>query len=102
VHDVVKALLACIENSKGEGEVFNIGSGKPVTVNDLARAILDLTESDLKVRHERTRQGDIEHSYADIAKAEKLLGYRPSRSLEEGLRGLLAEGNFSMKPSLRL
>jgi nucleoside-diphosphate-sugar epimerase len=54
------------------------------------------------VRHERPRQGDIEHSYADISKAEKLLGYRPSMSLEEGLRGLLAEGDFSMKPSLRL
>jgi UDP-glucose 4-epimerase len=102
VHDVVKALLACIENSKGEGEVFNIGSGKPITVNDLAKAILDLTESDLRVRHEKPRQGDIEHSYADISKAEKLLGYRPSMSLEEGLRGLLTEGNFSMKPSLRL
>jgi len=94
VHDVVTALLSCMENSKAEGEVFNIGTGKPVTINELARTVLELFGLDLEVRHERARKGEILQSYADIAKARKLLGYKPTVSLADGLRGLLGEGVF--------
>jgi len=57
VHDVVCALQACMENSRAEGEIFNIGTGKQVTVNELAKTVLDLFGLDLEIRHERARKG---------------------------------------------
>jgi UDP-glucose 4-epimerase len=94
VHDVVGALQACMENSRAEGEIFNIGTGKPVSINELAKTVLELFGLDLEIRHERARKGEIIHSYGDIAKARKLLGYKPTVALADGLRGLLGEGVF--------
>ena len=47
VIDVVEAVLASMKSSKAVGEVFNIGSGKHTSINELAEAILDLTDSKL-------------------------------------------------------
>jgi len=94
VFDVVSALVACIEKSAAEGEVFNIGTGAAVSINELARVVLDLFGLELPVRHERARAGEILHSYADASKARRVLGFKPSVSLAEGLRGLLGEGVF--------
>jgi nucleoside-diphosphate-sugar epimerase len=95
VHDVVSALLACMENSRADGEVFNIGTGKAVTVNELAETVLSLTGLNLGIRHEKPRAGDIEQSFADISKAQGVLGFKPRVSLEDGLRDLLCENGFS-------
>lgn len=95
VCDVVKAVLASVENDRALGEVFNIGSGRPISINALAKTVLELVGSDLEVFHEQPRLDEIRDSYADISKAEKLLAYEPSVSLSEGLRGLLSEGVFS-------
>jgi nucleoside-diphosphate-sugar epimerase len=45
----------------------------------------------LQVLHDEPRLGEIRHSYADISKAENLLGYKPKVSLKDGLRALLEE-----------
>lgn len=94
VHDVVETILVCVENSRAEGEVFNIGTGNPVSINELAQTVLELFGLDLPVRHERARAGEIQHSYADASKAKKLLGFKPTVSLANGLKGLLGEGVF--------
>ena len=91
VKDVAEAILASTKSSKAEGEIFNIGSGKPTTINELAETILELTGVDSKIHYEKPRAGDIKDSYADISKAEKFLGYRPKVSLRDGLRILLQE-----------
>ena len=89
VADIVQALLASLKRSNVNGEVFNIGSGKPTTITELAKAVLELTGQDLEIRYELPRAGDIKDSYADISKAGKLLGYEPKVSLRDGLRALL-------------
>ena len=91
VNDVVEAVLASIESDNAEGEVFNIGSGTPSSINELAKTILELARLDLEIRHEKPRTGDIKDSYADISKAKEFLGYEPRVSLKDGLRGLLEE-----------
>jgi UDP-glucose 4-epimerase len=91
VHDVVEAVLASMKSSDSEGEVFNIGSGKPTSINELAKTILELAGVDLEIRYEKPRAGDIKDSYADISKAKKFLGYEPKVSLRDGLRVLLEE-----------
>jgi nucleoside-diphosphate-sugar epimerase len=47
----------------------------------------------LEILHDKPRPGDIRDSYANISKAEKLLGYSPKVPLEEGLRAILPTEN---------
>lgn len=89
VSDLVSGILsagAWLEGVKdGTHDVFNLGSGRPVT---LAELILDL-EAVLKVKanikHEAFRLGDVSRTYADISKSQKVLGFRPQTTLAEGL-----------------
>ena len=89
VRDIVHGILASMKTNKTDGEVFNIGSGKPTSINDLAKAVLELGNVDLEIKYEKYRTGDIKHSFADITKARKLLGYEPKVSLRDGLRELI-------------
>ena len=89
VADVVDAILAAMIVEGVEGEVFNVGSGKPTSVNELAKTILDLAGLDLEICYESSRAGDIKDSYADISKAQTCLGFEPKVSLRDGLRMLL-------------
>jgi UDP-glucose 4-epimerase len=95
VYDVVDAVMASMEKREAEGEVFNIGSGKPTSINELAKTILELSSTDKAISYEAPRAGDIKNSYADISKAERLIGYHPNISLMDGLRFLLAEKQLS-------
>ena len=88
VHDVVEAVLKALETEASEGEVFNIGFGAATSVNELAQHILDLAGLNLEISYEQPRAGDIKNTYANISKAEKLLGYKPAVSLHAGLRAL--------------
>jgi len=91
VYDVIDAVLASMTSDDVEGEVFNVGSGKPTSISELAKTVLDLAGVDLMIRYEKPRAGDIKNSYADISKAKKLLGYEPKVSLRDGLQLLLEE-----------
>ena len=90
VSDVASAVFASME-SKVKSEVFNIGSGKPTTINELAKTIMDLDGVESAVSYGKSRSGDIKDSYADISKAQKLLGYAPKVSLKEGLQTMIKE-----------
>ena len=87
VDDVVKANMLAA-GSKAIGE-FNIASGKKTTIDDLAKIVLELTEKDVRIIHERPRKGDIRHSVANIKKAKKLLDFVPTESLRDGLEKTL-------------
>jgi nucleoside-diphosphate-sugar epimerase len=88
VENVVDAnLLACL-SPDAAGEVVNIACGCSTTVNQLLETICDcLGVEDRSVRVAE-RPGDVRHSWADVSKARRLLGYKPGVSLEEGLRRL--------------
>lgn len=88
VQDVIDALMAAVDSPKAEGEILNVGTGKQTTINDLARSILEITDSKVTVSLAPARAGDIKHSYADISKAQKLLQYQPKVSLTRGLSEL--------------
>jgi UDP-glucose 4-epimerase len=97
VSDVVEAIIMAITNEKAR-DVFNIGSGKPVTINQLAKLILKLMgREDLKPIHTTPRPGDIRHSVADITKAREALGFKPRIGLEEGLQSLITTYTHQQK-----
>jgi len=87
VSDVVQANIHALDANPKPGEVFNIATGTPTTINQLASKVLEATgRPDLKPVHAPPRPADIRHSYADISKAKELLKYTPLVDLGDGLR----------------
>jgi len=83
IDDVVEAfILASRKNVNGE--IFNIGSGKPKAINKLASII-----SNRKKNYLPKRPGEPDCTWADISKAKKMLHWRPKVHLEEGVKHLI-------------
>ncbi len=85
VANVVDANLLAMNTTTGIGDAFNIAAGSPITLNELATQLKQLTGADTDVDYSEPRPGDIRHSFADIGKAASALGYKPSVELAEGL-----------------
>jgi UDP-glucose 4-epimerase len=80
-------LLACkAPAAKAAGQVFNVATGRRVTLNETVKALQSLTSYKGQPMYGPERGGDIKHSLADISKAEAALGYHPKVHFEEGLR----------------
>jgi nucleoside-diphosphate-sugar epimerase len=86
VGNVVDATMLAGEQEGANGEIFNIAAGSPASVNQLADAIGSILGKPVEREHLPSRAGDIRDSWADLSKAERILGYRPAIGLEEGLR----------------
>ena len=84
IGDVNRANIIAME-TEASG-VFNIGSGKSINIENLAKLIIKLTGSESKIVYEEPREGDIIDSVANIEKANKILGFEPKYSLEEGVK----------------
>lgn len=83
VKDVVRAnILAAEENVNG---VFNIASGKSISILQLAEIILNKTKSSSKIIFEKERSGDIKHSLASIKETEEILKFKNQYSIEKGI-----------------
>lgn len=92
VDNVVQAnLLAANCPHKLAGTVVNIGTGRRVTINAVARAVdMSLEGREVSISHGAPRAGDIRHSVASIEVAQQLLGFEPKVTWEEGLEPTLA------------
>ncbi len=86
VGNVVDATLLAGEVDGASGEIFNIATGSPAKLNDVADTIGRILDKPVERRHFPPRPGDIRDSWADLTKSERTLGYRPQVGLEEGLR----------------
>lgn len=85
-------VLAAMTGESGAlGEAFNVAVGERATLNELFAMVRDRLArhspavADVEPEYRDFRAGDVRHSLADITKAERLLGYRPTHSLAEGL-----------------
>lgn len=84
VHDIVQAnLLAATTDHIGEA--YNIGTGSETSINELAELVRDTIDPSIAIEHVDDRSGEVQHSVADISKANRLLGYEPSMTLAECL-----------------
>jgi UDP-glucose 4-epimerase len=86
VWDVVTAIVRALEDRNAEGQVLNVGFGRPVSVNELGKSVMDLAGLNVGIVYEKPRKGDLQHSFADVSKAKTLLKYNPTVRLAEGLR----------------
>ena len=68
-------------------EIFHLASGTETTIEGLARAVLDLTDSrDAPIRYEDRRGGEVERNFSRIDRASRLVAFEPTHSLRDGLR----------------
>lgn len=89
VGDVVEANMVACHVDGISGKVFNVGSGQSSTILDLIANLSSILGSGLSPVFGESRLGDVRHSLSDISKAGKMLGFRPSVSMREGLVRLL-------------
>ena len=90
VRDVAQACQLALEVPEARGEVFNIGSGRNYSILQIAAEmahVLGKEEIEAEIVG-KCRVGDIRNCFADISRAEKILGYHPRVSLENGLAEL--------------
>ncbi len=91
VADIVQANLLAMTTEAGIGGAYNIGTGQPTSVREVAELLSDqLDFPDPPTFTKQFRAGDIRHCFADIARAKKDLGFSPRVSLPEGMSELLA------------
>ena len=89
IKDVIQANLLVAKQDVA-GEIFNVGTGSPITLTNLATLLLKLTHKEhLKINYKIPRLGDILHSYADISKANRSLKFEPKYNQEKGLEEYL-------------
>lgn len=84
VQDVVNANILAAKG-RVEGEIFNIGGGNRITVNDLIKEIENLTGKIAKVNYIEKQKGDVEDTWADTQKAQQILGWKAETGIIQGL-----------------
>ena len=90
VANAVDALIRAAEAPDASGNVYNVGTGRPVTVRQLIDALNDILGTDLAPECGPPRAGDVKFSQADIRRTVTDLGYTPAVTFEDGLRRTVA------------
>jgi UDP-glucose 4-epimerase len=83
VRDVARANVAAL--SKAHGESVNIGTGQATDVNRLFQILSDCHGKTFSVKHKPPRNGELFRSVLNVSKAARMLGWKPTVSLREGL-----------------
>ena len=86
VDDAVEANLLATTVPAAAGEVFNCAGGRQITVSELVQTLQEILGTKIAPSYQPPRPGDILHSYADLEKARRILGYKPKVSFEDGLK----------------
>jgi UDP-N-acetylglucosamine/UDP-N-acetyl-alpha-D-glucosaminouronate 4-epimerase len=89
VDNAVSANLLACEAPNVSGKVFNIGVGGRFSLNQTVELLRNISGTQLQVKYDPPRDGDIRDSQADITQARSLLGYEPQIDFEQGLRRTL-------------
>jgi dTDP-L-rhamnose 4-epimerase len=90
VKDICKAINLVMENEAANGEIFNVGTGSPITIKDVAEIITNKLNPKLKpIINQKYRVGDIRYCVADITKIKKKLGFTPIISFKNGIDDLI-------------
>jgi len=88
VQDVVSANLLALEQK--ESNIFNVGTSKETTINELYRILLKKTGSSLIEKHGPGKEGEQFRSVIAYNKAQKIMGWAPRYDIEKGLEETVA------------
>ncbi len=85
IDDVVEATILALERDT-ENQIFNVGSGTPTTVYDVAKILKEVYNSNVNIKISNNfRIGDIRHNYADLTKISSELGFEPKIGFRDGI-----------------
>lgn len=93
IDDVAQAWVDAIDNAASYGQVINIGTGKPTSVNQLCDVVLESfgeTRDSYPVEYHAAQPGDVRQSAADIERAKRLLDWTPLVDWATGMRQTIA------------
>ncbi|MGA1794354.1 MAG: NAD-dependent epimerase/dehydratase family protein [bacterium] len=85
ISDIIDANIQAVQ-SEAEGEVFNIGGGSRVSLNQVLSILERVANKKIPRQFIETQKGDVRHTYADVSKARMCLGYKAKVTLEKGLK----------------
>jgi nucleoside-diphosphate-sugar epimerase len=85
ISNVVNANMLAAEVPAAAGHVFNIGNGKPRSLNELVAALNQVLGTDIEPNYAERRPGDVRQSWADVSLARAVMGYETAVGFEEGL-----------------
>jgi UDP-glucose 4-epimerase len=85
IDDVVDANLLAAE-SDSAGDIFNIGGGSRISVNDLIKSIEGVLEKKAQIRFVEKQKGDVRDTWADVSRAKELLDWEPKVGIEDGVK----------------
>ena len=86
IENAIQANFLAMDSDHLHGDVINIACGKRASLNQLLAILKSILKSDLSADYLEPRKGDVKHSLAAVERAQQILGYQASISLEEGLR----------------
>lgn len=86
IDDVIEAILILLHNTDIKWDVYNVATGKAISLNEIIKIFEKISNKNLKIRYEQERKGDIKKSQADITKIRENVGFNPRFSLELGLK----------------
>ncbi|MFY9884561.1 MAG: NAD-dependent epimerase/dehydratase family protein, partial [Candidatus Cybelea sp.] len=99
VHDVANAFVTALESDAAVWDVFNVGSGTPITVAAIATTLARMLGKDIAPEFlGKYRVGDIRHCFPDISKIDETFGFRPQRSFDEGMQELISWVSVTKAP----
>jgi UDP-glucose 4-epimerase len=100
VEDVARAYVLGVQKDVDD-EVFNVGTGVQTSLSDLCRMLLNITGSSLQPEYREARRvGNVQRRRAAVEKADRMLGFRTTVSLEEGLRELIQWRKAAKTPAV--
>ena len=91
VQDVARAFATVLDSDRETWDVFNVGSGAAISVNEIAGLLARLLGKNIAPEVlNRYRVGDIRHCFGDTSKIEQAYGFKPERDMETGMEELIA------------
>jgi UDP-glucose 4-epimerase len=87
VGDVARANVLALTG--GDNDIFCIGTGRPVSVNEIYATLAHITGTEPPITKAPKRPGDIYLAYFDYSKAERVLGWKPEMSFEDGTKATI-------------
>ncbi len=90
VGDVANAFVTVLESELAVWDVFNVGSGSPISIAEMASTLARMLDKSIVPEYiGKYRVGDVRHCFADISKIERTFGVRPQRSFDNGMQELI-------------
>lgn len=87
VGDTVQALCLAMSHPKAVGQTFNVGTGKEISINELAKEIIALCNARSPIEYQPRRNWDsVSRRCSDISKIQQVMGYSPTTDIATGLR----------------